>query len=303
MKQLIFTLLLLVGSMLVGCNPPAAARPDELHLSPTEASLSSEPTVVLHIFSGRPDPEWGLAAEQLAELEGLLTSLPQGAPHPEPQQLGYRGFALHLEPAGEPYLRAFDGVVRVKEGGGERWLSDPERSIERWLLASGEGSLEPPLLGVVEEKLEPESEDETGELAIYLTTEEVAPADLLGEVDLAALPLQTQPLITADDILAYDVTSHTFTLRPEVAAALSLAEIPTSGLPFVLYVGEEPVYGGAFWTPLSSLSFDGVVIEPWLPGGENAFRVSLGYPGPDFFEGDDPRADPRVLAALSEPEK
>ncbi len=303
MKQLMFTLLLLVWCMPAGCSPPATARPDELHVSPRDASLSSEPTVVLHIFSGRPDPEWRLTAEQLAELEGLLTSLPQGAPHPEPQQLGYRGFALHLQPAGEPYLRAFEGVVRVKEDGGERWLSDPGRSVEHWLLASGEGSLEPPLLGVVEEELEPQSEEETGELAIYLTTEEVAPADLLGEVDLAALPHESHPLITEDDILAYDVTSHTFTLRPEVAAALSLAEIPVSGLPFVLYVGEEPVYAGAFWTPLSSLSFDGVVIEPWLPGGENAFRVTLGYPGPDFFEGEDPRADPRFLAAISELEK
>ncbi|MFP4343748.1 MAG: hypothetical protein ACLFU8_03545 [Anaerolineales bacterium] len=270
---------------------------------PSHPTAERDATAVLHIFSGRPDPEWRLNAEQLAELESLLESLPEDVPHPEPQQLGYRGFALHLEPAGEPYLRAFNGVVRLKERVGERWLSDPGRSVEHWLLASGEETLEPSLLEVVEEELAPKSEDGTGELAIYLTTEEVAPADLLGEVDLAALPHAPYPLITQDDILAYDVTSHTFTLRPEVAADLSLAEIPVSGLPFVLYVGEEPIYAGAFWTPLSSLSFDGVVIEPWLPGGENAFHVTLGYPGPDFFEGEDPRADPRLLAAISELEK
>ncbi len=79
MKQFMFTWLLLVWCTLAGCSPPAAARPDELHVSPPAASLSSELTVTLHIFSGRPDPEWTLTTEQLAELEGLLASLPEGA--------------------------------------------------------------------------------------------------------------------------------------------------------------------------------------------------------------------------------
>ncbi|MBN1248822.1 MAG: hypothetical protein JXC32_14270 [Anaerolineae bacterium] len=146
------------------------------------------------------------------------------------------------------------------------------------------------------------------DLAIYLVAGDLTPADLLAEStdgDATALPvdkipLQSEPLLTLADIVAYDAATHAFTLTTTATERLAALNIRVSGLAFVLTVAGEPVYAGAFWTPLSSLSYDGVVIM-LMPDGTPAFgpyRIELGYPGPDFFQGADPRGDPRILDAL-----
>ncbi len=62
-------------------------------------------------------------------------------------------------------------------------------------------------------------------------------------------------------------------------------------------VGTERVYSGAFWTPASSLSFDGIVIQ--VPPLDDALHIQLGYPeSPELFRGQDHRSDPRVLKSL-----
>jgi len=71
-----------------------------------------------------------------------------------------------------------------------------------------------------------------------------------------------------------------------------------SGVPFVIMAHEERIYAGAFWSPASSLSFDGVIImQPFDPSGQ-PLLISLGYPSNDFFTGEDPRDDPRLRSAL-----
>ena len=82
--------------------------------------------------------------------------------------------------------------------------------------------------------------------------------------------------------------------------ALFMGGMPSSGVPFVMKAYEQPIYAGAFWTPLSSLSFDGVVIlQPLDPAGQTLY-IELGYPGPDFFTSEDPRGNPRLLQALED---
>jgi hypothetical protein len=74
--------------------------------------------------------------------------------------------------------------------------------------------------------------------------------------------------------------------------------VKVNGIPFMVTVGSEPIYAGAFWTPLSSLSFDGVVImQPFSPD-ETVIQIALGYPGSDATTRGDPRSDPRVMEAL-----
>jgi hypothetical protein len=141
-------------------------------------------------------------------------------------------------------------------------------------------------------------------LALYLTSEDFTPAQLLsgtGAVDLRLVPLETDPFLTQDDILWYEVETHSFELTPDAAARVVALPIVTRGRAFVVTVEGEPVYGGAFWTPLSSLSFDGIVISmlPNTPPEGNVFRVELGYPGSGFFTGPDQRADPRIVNALA----
>ena len=143
---------------------------------------------------------------------------------------------------------------------------------------------------------------------ITLTGDGVTPADLLAVDDLGDVTLAAEPLLTADDLLTYDVTTHVFTLTMEAAGRVAALDVPTNGRGFVVAVEGTPVYAGAFWAPYSSLSYDGVVIlilpgysaGAGFPSESGTFRLDLGYPGSGFFRGSDPRSDPRVVDALVE---
>ncbi|RPI22750.1 MAG: hypothetical protein EHM70_23375 [Chloroflexota bacterium] len=75
--------------------------------------------------------------------------------------------------------------------------------------------------------------------------------------------------------------------------------VPVSGLPFVWVAGGERVFAGAFWTSISSLSFDEGIVINVLPIDQNRVRLALGYPeSPGFFRGDDLRLDTRILQAF-----
>jgi hypothetical protein len=142
--------------------------------------------------------------------------------------------------------------------------------------------------------------EKSGDFAIYLTTGEI-PSQQLAITGLYALPLQPQPLLTDQDILAYHPDSHHMDLTPEgyqkIQNLFSL-QVKVSGTPFVVVVGSQRIYSGAFWSPLSSLSFDGVVIMQPLERPGHTIGFSLGYPSRTTFTGVDPRGDPRILEAL-----
>jgi hypothetical protein len=123
-----------------------------------------------------------------------------------------------------------------------------------------------------------------------------------GSVDLDAIPLQAEPILTQNDIVRYDARTHGFDLTPEAVARLEALHLPVSGPPFVVTVGPDRIYAGAFWTPLSSLSFDGVVILTLLGQSSEGqtYRIDLGYPGPAFYTGADPRGDLRIMQALEQ---
>lgn len=86
--------------------------------------------VELDAFSGRPNPSWQLdeaRAGELVELHRRLTATTERPP--EPPGLGYRGFLYSLDGTA---WRAWAGFVTA----GDRALADPDRAIERLLLAS-----------------------------------------------------------------------------------------------------------------------------------------------------------------------
>jgi len=115
--------------------------------------------------------------------------------------------------------------------------------------------------------------------------------------DLSRLTLPDQPLLTLDDILAYEPESHLVQLLPGVSDRLDSAELP--GKSFVVASGREPCYAGLFMAAYMSRSFDGVVILwPSMTVDEHSFQIQLGYPGPDFFAGRDPRSDASLMDAL-----
>jgi hypothetical protein len=136
--------------------------------------------------------------------------------------------------------------------------------------------------------------------AIYLLSRNI-PATELSQIDIDQLTLETKPLISNADIISYDRTDHRIELTRSAFTRLQqVFPVPVNGMPFVVCVGNERIYTGAFWTPISSISFDGVVImQPYDDKG-TTIQITLGYPTPGFFTGDDPRADSRIMQALEE---
>ena len=138
--------------------------------------------------------------------------------------------------------------------------------------------------------------------AIYLLAHAVPTSDL-SQSDINQLILESKPIISADDIISYGKTDHIMQLTQ--AAYIRVQKIfpmpvKVDGLPFVVCVGKERIYTGAFWTPVSSISYDGVVIMQPFAANETTIQIVLGYPVPDVFKGYDPRADSRIMKALEQ---
>lgn len=98
------------------------------------------------VFSGRPNPRWPLDAAASGELGRRLAELPAARPAPEFDGLGYRGLVVTGLPGECGEVRVHGGQVRAECGGETRAWTDAGRALERWLLATGEGRLEPATL-------------------------------------------------------------------------------------------------------------------------------------------------------------
>jgi len=121
------------------------------------------------------------------------------------------------------------------------------------------------------------------------------------ESELADIQLEENPLINEDDILNYNPETHQMELTEEAySRVISLFSLPVdvNGMPFVVVVADEPIYSGAFYTPASSISYNGVVIIQPLNGKSGTIFLRLGYPCADAFEGTDPRSDSRIIDRL-----
>lgn len=132
--------------------------------------------------------------------------------------------------------------------------------------------------------------------SIYLLAGNISPQEL---PILSHLPLEEQPLISIKDIVSYTEATHEIELTLAGYEKIHRLKVPTNGIAFAVCLNESPVYSGAFWPAYSSQSFDGVVIDPILISQEHpTIQIKLGYPGPQFFTGEDPRSDPILLQSL-----
>lgn len=132
--------------------------------------------------------------------------------------------------------------------------------------------------------------------AIYLTKGDIPPTQMpaFSHVDIA-----DQPIIGMSDIITYNAQTHELKLTQSAFKRISQLEVPTSGKSFLVCVDKNPVYWGAFWTPVSSQSFDGVTIwKPYSSSKPYIVTLELGYPSSSFYGGEDPRNKPEVISAF-----
>ena len=134
--------------------------------------------------------------------------------------------------------------------------------------------------------------------AIYLTKQDIPPAQMeaLSHVDIAE-----KPIITISDIITYDAQEHKLRLTASAFERVSQLGVPVRGKSFIVCIDKRLIYWGAFWTPLSSVSFDGVTIwKPLSLEEPHVIRLELGYPSSAFYIGEDPRSNPVVIESLEQ---
>lgn len=133
--------------------------------------------------------------------------------------------------------------------------------------------------------------------AIYLTREDIPPEkmEMLSQVGIA-----DQPILSTTDIVSYDPQTHEIKLTDQAFKQILDLEVPVQGRSFLVSVNSAPVYWGAFWTPISSISFSGVTIMKPLGSQQESktITLALGYPSPSFYGGKDPRNNSEVIESL-----
>jgi hypothetical protein len=128
----------------------------------------------------------------------------------------------------------------------------------------------------------------------------------LAEMELSALECGGASIISADDIVACSWETHELNLTASAngrLAQLRSVILKKCGLPFVVCVGNEPIYSGALWTSYSSAIFEGIVIDVYPAEHGEPVRIQLGYPLGMFEDMEDPRASPMIFEALERAEK
>ncbi len=88
-------------------------------------------TATVCIYSGRPNPQWEIAAKEYDKLLLTIESLPEAEPQRQPSVLGYAGITVR---AGAKKIFCFNEVITVTNGNSERGYEDAKRVMERQLL-------------------------------------------------------------------------------------------------------------------------------------------------------------------------
>jgi hypothetical protein len=131
------------------------------------------------------------------------------------------------------------------------------------------------------------------EFGIYLLDTAIS-ARTAWSLPLESLPLVPEAFIRARDLSEYQWSTHAFTPSPALDSVLKQMEGlrgQSWGVPFVVMVGKQRIYLGAFWWSYSSLA-------PQVP------YIDLITPQPHRIKPawlplqPDPRGDPRIRESL-----
>ncbi|MEG4067675.1 hypothetical protein QUA42_10005 [Microcoleus sp. Pol11C2] len=102
--------------------------------------------VEVDMFSGRPNPHWELTVQESREFSQRFQSLSthKGEGYVN-DGLGYRGLIVRdsgEEVDGEREIVIYNGLAVTRGNGKSQQFTDKNRTLERWLIQTGEGRLE-----------------------------------------------------------------------------------------------------------------------------------------------------------------
>ena len=132
------------------------------------------------------------------------------------------------------------------------------------------------------------------EFAIYRLKDDKLVASQLWNEPLENLVLADIPVVALRDLRSYRWQTHEFTVTAAVDSQLAVISKtlgPIGGIPFVVTVGNERIYLGAFWYPHSSLAPQ----VPYIDATLDPHRINRRWIGQGS---DDKRNDPRIYRAL-----
>lgn len=114
--------------------------------------------------------------------------------------------------------------------------------------------------------------------------------------------LDNNELVISDKhIMSYNKTSHEIKLSEEGIGRITALDLYQK--PFAIKLRDRDIYDGLFSSYISSKTYSGIVILDVLAvqhGLTDRITIEAGYPSPEFFEGIDPRDNPRVLDYFQE---
>jgi hypothetical protein len=147
-----------------------------------------------------------------------------------------------------------------------------------------------------------QAQEKAKEFALYLLPNPGKRQERLHAQDISRLKKPAgEPLISMSDIDHYQKDRHEIGLHYTAALKLNKLALELRGRPFAIFVGEEPIYAGAFWPSNWSQSYDGVNIDTFdFKGDFPVLKLRFGYPREKFATVPDPRSDPRVFRAFED---
>jgi len=146
-------------------------------------------------------------------------------------------------------------------------------------------------------------------LCIYVTKVDINSDLSYQDINLAYTELIGEPIISYDKIISYDTSNYIITLsfssdslKKRIAQVSAYDKaVGVYGLPFVVTLDREKIYGGWFWTPVSSIPCHSVVIlldNIFDSLKTNEIKIQLGYPNVNQFKGIDPRNNRKIIEQL-----
>jgi hypothetical protein len=97
---------------------------------------------------------WSLAGDEARRFVDQLAGLSPAEPAEFESNLGYRGFTAQVtSDAEQSVVRIQDGKVHVMRGGKDHYYSDPKRTVERWLLRTGQPFLDRATYDAIENQM------------------------------------------------------------------------------------------------------------------------------------------------------